>query len=302
MLRVLRGLSGRQEDVVHQPESVLQHFRDNTTQQTAADLQRRVSVDLTQPRLAPRIHQIVQTEQLETNPPTVSNQPLIPHRTAYVPTNPLNFRQDLGIEIESGVVETVLVELMVRQFVGRLEFVVVRHVLLNGVVGQMDTLGHLLRREFLRSSANVTLLVHIELQSLVDLHPQHVAPDVKFTLFVQQRIYVLLQQVSLLLRPRWMYQQVVQGVLRTPEHRNPSPPIGKLPRLQNPNVLLPPHFLYNLLPIKTSDVIRFGYELIWILALPIVVIDHVSEEQFLVSNLLAVGQVVINSQSKGQYL
>lgn len=170
MLRIFWSLSGRQKDIVDQPKGVLQHLGDDPTQQTAAYLQRRVGVYLTKPWFPPRIHQIVQPEQLKTNPAAISNQSIVAHCTAYVPSDPLDFGQNLAIEIESGVVEAVLIEIVIGEFVGRLELVIVGHVLLNGIICQMDTLGYLFGCEFLRGSANITLLVHVKLQGLVHLH------------------------------------------------------------------------------------------------------------------------------------
>ena len=74
---VLWSFPGREEDVDDQAEGVLDELGNDPAEQTAADLQGGVRVDLAQPRFPHRIYQKIQSEYLEIKPPTSPDEPAI---------------------------------------------------------------------------------------------------------------------------------------------------------------------------------------------------------------------------------
>jgi hypothetical protein len=194
VLSIFRGLLRRQHNIDHQSESILNELRNDPAQQTTTNFKRRVSVHLTQPRLTRLIHQKIQTKYLKINPLSCTDQSCISNCVANVPCYLLHLGQDLIIEVESCMVETVLIKLTVRKFVSRLKFVIIWQIFLHCVIGEVYSLRNLLGCELLRSCANVALLIPIKFETSTHLHTQHIATNIKFALLIKKWRDVLLKQ------------------------------------------------------------------------------------------------------------
>ena len=140
MLRELRSLFGRKEHIASQTASSVQEFREHPTQQAAADVHRRVGINLNEPRFPSAVDQEVQPEQLKADPFSIADQLVIAHGVADVPCHPFHLGYHFLVKVAGSVVLQVFVDLAVGQLVGCFVLAVIFHILLDGFVGQMDAL------------------------------------------------------------------------------------------------------------------------------------------------------------------
>ena len=209
ILSIFRGLPRRQQYINHQSESIFNELRNDPAQQTTTNFKRRVSVHLTQPRLTCLIHQKIQTKYLKIDSLSRTDQPCISNCVTNISCYLFHLRQDLIIEVESCMVETVLIKFTVRKLVSRLKFIIIWQVLLYCIVSEMNSLRNFFGCELLRSCANVALLIPIKFETSTHLHTQHIATNVKFALFVKQRRDVLLKQKCSFLWSWWIVENIL---------------------------------------------------------------------------------------------
>ena len=134
----LWGFLGRQEDIEDQTEGIFEEFRNYAAKKSAANLKRRVCIDLTQPRFSKLVHQEIQTIDLKIQSFASPDYPRISNGMCDIPCHLLHFGQYFLVKVESGLIEAVLIELTIGKLIGRLEAIIIGHVLLHGIVGEMD--------------------------------------------------------------------------------------------------------------------------------------------------------------------
>lgn len=224
-----------------QPQSLIQHLRNNARQQRAHQFQARVGVHLDQPRHELPIDHEIQPENLEVVLVSLGGD-LDERALDGVDSDLFHPGQNLFLEIVLflGMVRIeVLLELSVGDLVRRLILAIIGSVLLDRIVGQVDLPLEIVDVELVGGSADVAFLEPVRLEDAVDLADHHVVPDIELPLLIQEgTIDVKLHYEGLLAAILMHFLRLddrIQFVYLI-DHSDAVASVGELPWLDDPDV------------------------------------------------------------------
>ena len=224
-----------------QPQSLIQHLRNNASQQRTHQLQARIGVDFDQPGHELPIDHEVQPEDLEVVLVSLGGD-LDERALDGVDGDLFHPGQNLFLEIVLllGMVRIqVLLELGVGDLVRRLILAIIGSVLLDRIVGQVDLPLEVVDVELVGGSADVPFLEPVRLEDPVDLADHHVVPDIELPLLIQEGPINIQLYYEGLLAPIIMhflrfYDRVELVYLI--DHSDAVASVGELPWFDDPDV------------------------------------------------------------------
>jgi len=89
---------------------------------------------------------------------------------AYISGYSFHFWQHLRRKVVGSVIDKILFHIAIRKFVTGLMLSIVFHVLLNGVICQVNAFGYFIYSKFIRSCSDVAFLVPVKFQASSDLY------------------------------------------------------------------------------------------------------------------------------------
>lgn len=223
-----------EERVEGKSEHVFEHSGDEAFEGMRGELEARVCVDFDEEGPEARVHQKIQSEELEAVVLAVGIEPVkgrggnVEGDAAHDPVEAVDavvLLAELGGEVAF--------ELRVAQFVSLLVLAVLIAVLLDCVVGEVhEPIAQVLQAVEEAGCLDVALLVEVKLESAVDVHRQQVGPNVELPAVVQEGVFDVLlnNQLLLALQPLPHFPQ-------GPRQSYPLPSVGVLRWLQDPQAV-----------------------------------------------------------------
>lgn len=164
------------------------HVRNDSIQKWAGAIQAWVGVDLNQPRLEVPINHEIQPKYLEIVH-LVLRTDLIIYTSGCVFAHFLHLGQDFFLEIVLPIRKRVeiILKLCIRYLIVGLISAILRVVLLDGVVCEVDFWLEVVDVEEVRGSADVAFLIPVSTCHSVDICDEEVVSDVEFAVVVEKR-------------------------------------------------------------------------------------------------------------------